>query len=82
MYVLPAAQRHGHGRQLVRAMVDALREMALPEMIVWALRDNARARRFYERLGGVYVREQPITIGSAVLQEVSYGWRRLEDVTA
>lgn len=82
VYVLPAAQRHGHGRQLVRAMVDALREMALPEMIVWALRDNARARRFYERLGGVYVREQPITIGSAVLQEVSYGWRRLEDVTA
>ena len=44
------------------------------------LRDNPGARRFYERLGGVYVRTQPITIGPAQLQEVSYGWRSLDDV--
>jgi hypothetical protein len=47
---------------------------------VWVLRDNATARRFYERLGGVFIREQPITIGSSVLREVSYGWRALDDV--
>lgn len=80
LYVLDEAQRQGHGRQLVRAVVDALRDMGLSDMIVWVLRDNVKARRFYEQLGGVYVREQPITIGAAVLQEVSYGWRRLEDV--
>jgi len=49
-------------------------------MIVWVLRDNAGARSFYERLGGVYVRMQPITIGSALLQEISYGWSALDDV--
>src|SRR2546428_550388 len=38
------------------------------------------ARVFYERLGGVYVRSQPITIGAVTLEEVSYGWRRLDDV--
>jgi len=49
-------------------------------MIVWVLRDNAAARRFYERLGGIYVRAQPITIGSATLEEISYGWRSLDDI--
>jgi ribosomal protein S18 acetylase RimI-like enzyme len=81
LYVLEEAQRHGHGRELVRAIVDRLRDMGLTDMVIWVLRDNARARRFYEKLGGVYVREQPITIGSELLQEVAYGWRSLDDVT-
>lgn len=82
LYVLSEAQGHGHGRRLVRAVVDGLHEMGIRDMIVWVLRDNPNARRFYERLGGVFVREQPITIASTVVQEVSYGWRRLEDVVA
>jgi ribosomal protein S18 acetylase RimI-like enzyme len=80
IYVLEAAQRRGHGRELVRAAVTGLRGMGLKDLIIWVLRDNAPARRFYERLGGTYVRKQPITIGPATLDEVSYGWRRLEDV--
>jgi ribosomal protein S18 acetylase RimI-like enzyme len=80
IYILEEAQGRGHGRRLVQAVVNGLRDLELPDMIVWVLRENAPARRFYERLGGVYVREQPITIGSAQLQEVSYGWKRLTDV--
>jgi ribosomal protein S18 acetylase RimI-like enzyme len=77
IYILDSAQRQGHGRELVRAVAGALREMRLEDMIVWVLRDNSPARHFYERLGGVYVRSQPITIGTATLEEVSYGWRSL-----
>jgi len=80
IYVMDAAKRRGFGRELVRAMVGGLRELALGDMIVWVLRDNAPARAFYERLGGVYVRSQPTTIGRATVDEVSYGWRRLDDV--
>jgi ribosomal protein S18 acetylase RimI-like enzyme len=80
IYVLDDYQGRGHGRELVRAVVAGLREMGLDDLIIWVLRDNAPARRFYERLGGVYVRAQPITIGSATLEEVSYGWPRLEAV--
>lgn len=80
IYVLDRAQRQGHGRELVHAITGALREMKLKDMIVWVLRDNASARRFYERLGGTYVRSQPITIGTATLEEVSYGWRSLDDI--
>ena len=80
IYVLADAQARGHGRRLVQAVVTGLRELGLRDMIVWVLRDNSGARKFYERLGGEFVREQPITIGSAVLREVSYGWRSLDDV--
>lgn len=80
IYVMEAAQHRGHGKRLVQAVVDGLRGMGFIDMIVWVLRDNPAARQFYERLGGVYVRSQPITIGPALLQEVSYGWKRLDDV--
>jgi ribosomal protein S18 acetylase RimI-like enzyme len=80
IYLLEGAQRRGLGRELFRAIVEGLRGMELPDLIVWVLRDNHRARGFYERLGGVYVRSQPITIGPSTLEEVSYGWRRLDDV--
>jgi ribosomal protein S18 acetylase RimI-like enzyme len=80
IYVVEDAQRTGHGRRLVQAVAGGIRELGFDDMIVWVLRDNAGARRFYERLGGTYVRAQPITIGSTLLQEVSYGWRSLEDI--
>jgi GNAT superfamily N-acetyltransferase len=80
IYVLDRAQRRGIGRDLVHATVGGLRELGLDDMIIWVLRDNSPARAFYERLGGVYVRTQPITFGPATLEEVSYGWRRLDDV--
>jgi len=80
LYVVDEAQRHGHGRELVRAVAGALRELHLPDMIVWVLRENSPARAFYERLGGTYVRAQPITIGTTTLEEVSYGWPSLEAI--
>jgi len=80
IYVLSDAQARGHGRRLVQAVVGGLRELGLGDMVVWVLRENAGARGFYEGLGGRYLREQPITIGAAVLSEVAYGWRSLDDV--
>jgi GNAT superfamily N-acetyltransferase len=81
IYVLDDFQRRGYGLQLVHAVVDGLKQMSLDDMIIWVLRDNARARQFYEKLGGRYVRAQSITIGSATLEEVSYGWPTLDALT-
>jgi ribosomal protein S18 acetylase RimI-like enzyme len=80
IYIVDLFQRRGYGRELVRAVVTGLHEMGLEDMIVWVMRDNQPARRFYERLGGVYLRTQPTTIGQAALEEVSYGWRHLDAV--
>jgi GNAT superfamily N-acetyltransferase len=80
IYLLESAQRRGYGRELLRAIAGGLREMGLDDMIVWVLRDNVTARVFYERLGGIYVRSQPTTIGPATVEEVSYGWPGLDRV--
>ena len=42
-------------------------------MLVWVLAKNS-ARRFYERLGGIFLREKQIKIGSVDLLEAAYGW--------
>jgi hypothetical protein len=44
---------------------------------LWVARDNLRARRFYERLGGVVCAEREETRPGFVLAEVAYAWRDL-----
>ena len=41
------------------------------------LRENAAARCFYERLGGIIVCEREEEQSGATLVEVAYGWRDL-----
>jgi hypothetical protein len=44
-------------------------------MLVWVLRDNLAARAFYERMGGVFLREHDLDFGAGFsVREVSYGW--------
>jgi len=81
IYLLARHQRRGAGRALVRAVAEALQARAFRSMVVWALRENP-ACGFYERLGGVKVGEQPITIGGVALPEVAYGWREIGQLAA
>jgi GNAT superfamily N-acetyltransferase len=76
LYLLKSAQGRGIGGGLIRAAVDALREMGVESMLVWVLKDNP-TRKFYEHFGGDYLREKPIEIGGVLVMEVSYGWRDL-----
>jgi len=73
LYLLPSVQRQGLGRQLLLAVARHLLRQGITTMLIWALAENP-ARRFYEAMGGTYVREQPIQIGAELLQEVAYGW--------
>jgi len=74
IYLLQETQGRGVGRQLVRAVAARLAQQGMQAMIVWVFVDNP-ARRFYEALGGQFVREQSFTIAGAELREVAYGWR-------
>jgi GNAT superfamily N-acetyltransferase len=51
LYVLPEHWRRGVGAALMRAAMDELRDLGMREAILWVLRDNLRARAFYEGLG-------------------------------
>ncbi|HSR23068.1 MAG TPA: GNAT family N-acetyltransferase [Candidatus Eisenbacteria bacterium] len=75
IYLVQEAQGRGHGRALVQAAAAALAIRGLTSMIVWVLRDNARARGFYERLGARYVRGRPLDLGLGFsVPEVAYLW--------
>ena len=74
IYVLQAYQGKRVGRALVQSAVDWLRQNGHRSMLIWVLRDNHHARRFYEALGGKAVRERSVVIGGAALPEVGYGY--------
>jgi ribosomal protein S18 acetylase RimI-like enzyme len=75
IYLLKEFQRRGVGRRLVSCVAKRLLEMGFETMLLWVLTDNHPSRRFYERLGGVEHRRQPIEIGEATLEEIAYVWR-------
>jgi GNAT superfamily N-acetyltransferase len=78
IYLLQEAQGRGHGRALVEAVSTALLQRGFRAMLVWVLRQNLAARRFYERLGGAYLREHDLDFGAGfTLPEVAYGWADL-----
>jgi len=76
IYLLDAYRRRGIGTALLRRIAQQLRSLDFNSKLVWVLLDNP-SRQFYEKLGGVRLRQQPIDIGGAVVQEVAYGWTDL-----
>lgn len=82
IYVLGAAQRQGLGRALVASVARELLARGGQSLALWVLRDNAPARRFYERLGGVEVGEKVDSMGGRKLYEVAYGWDDLAELVA
>ncbi|MEU8471308.1 GNAT family N-acetyltransferase [Streptomyces sp. NPDC029006] len=71
LYVDPAHLGGGIGRALLAASVERCR--AYPRMLLWVLRHNTSARRFYERAGfrpdGA---EEPFEVDGTAVPEVRY----------
>jgi len=78
LYVLSAFQRQGIGRTLMLAVVNRLVADGFRAMVIWALKENVKARAFYEALGSVQISEKTIMIGGAELVDVAYGWSDLQ----
>lgn len=73
LYLLPAYWGQGAGAALFRASLDALRELGFDKTYLWVLKDNLRARAFYEKHGfAPDGGEALISIGGAALSEVRY----------
>jgi GNAT superfamily N-acetyltransferase len=76
LYVLKDFHGQGIGWALVQRTAEELLKLEIPSMLVWVLAENP-ARKFYEHLGGVYLREKSIEIGESILMEQAYGWKDL-----
>lgn len=74
IYLLEEVKGLGVGRALFQEGLQWLREHGLWPVALWVLKDNTRARRFYERMGGHLAGEQSITLGGVSYPEVAYGW--------
>jgi ribosomal protein S18 acetylase RimI-like enzyme len=82
LYVLRKAQRAGLGRRLLVGATRALAARGATSLVIWVLRDNERARRFYEKMGGFCSRERDEPIGGGIVPSVAYRWTDLKALTA
>lgn len=51
MYIHPDVCRHGVGTQLMDAVFADLRVSGFTDAVLWVATENARARKFYEKMG-------------------------------
>lgn len=81
LYVLRQAQGLGAGRRLLIGAARALAAQGATSLAISVLKDNVRARGFYEHLGGAAgaprAERGP---GGALLQEVTYRWAEIESL--
>jgi GNAT superfamily N-acetyltransferase len=73
----PDHWRHGLGRRLVRHVTSELSRLGYRRAVLWVVRENDRARRFYESEGWTYDpgSDRVETVQDAPVNEVRYSRR-------
>lgn len=73
IYVAPDRLAHGVGRALLRESVARCTTAGHGRMLLWVLRENASARRFYEKAGfAPDGAEEPFEVDGVEVPEVRY----------
>ena len=72
LYVRYGKRKSGIGRALFHDSVDIFRAAGRKNMIIWCLRDNAEARKFYEKMGGTVYKTGTHPWGSREYDMISY----------
>ncbi len=79
IYVLREWQKKGIGRRLIKEVARNMIKDGFVSLLIWVLVENP-SRGFYESLGGKLIHTKPIAIGGTELEEVAYGWSRIDEV--
>lgn len=73
IYLRPDYLGKGYGKILLQAVVSELDKLGYKNIFLWVLRDNIRARCFYERFGFLKTDDYLYdNIGGKELQEIRY----------
>jgi len=80
LYVLPSAQRAGIGRRLLTEVAATLGAAGAPNLLLWVLAQNKKARDFYVHLDAHLLAEQTFKWDELDLIEVAYGWRDIQSI--
>ena len=73
LYVLKDHQRQKVGSKLVSTLVAQFNRLGIYSMLVQVLDANPY-RRFYEKINGIYLRNNRISFAGEVLDVAVYGW--------
>jgi GNAT superfamily N-acetyltransferase len=74
LYVVRPAQRRGVGKRLLSSAAKVMAARGAPSLHLWVLNGNAKARAFYEHLGGVAVEERRVSGWDGAYRETAYSW--------
>ena len=79
LHVVPGLKGKGLGRLLMAAVAEDVQRHGLhPVLHLWVYEQNAQARRFYERLGGLVTTcVAKTTPDGSRVNVLRYGWREL-----
>jgi GNAT superfamily N-acetyltransferase len=80
IYVLREFQKRGIGTRLFQVMSSDLQRRSFNAAALWVLRENLRARRYYEHLGAKVIAERQDTRDGLALIELAYGWLDLKQL--
>jgi len=72
IYIRYSKRKGGVGRNLFRDSVDLFRAAGKKQMIIWCLRENAEARKFYEKMGGTVYKTGMHQWGNREYDMISY----------
>lgn len=72
LYVRYGRRGRGIGKALFLSAMESFRAAGRKRMIVWCLRENAEARRFYEKMGGKMDRSGTHPWGNRDYEMISY----------
>jgi GNAT superfamily N-acetyltransferase len=72
LYLLAAQHGQGIGRALFHAGQAAARDLGAGAIGLWALTNNSRARRFYEKVGCVAVASRDEVLDGETIAEIGY----------
>lgn len=75
LYLDPDFWRKGIGTALIKHAARELKARKHSTICLWVLDGNARAKAFYEKMGGQKIGNKMIEIGPNKLKEICYGWR-------
>ena len=72
LYLDPKHTKKGIGTSLFREVTKELKKYNKKTMILWCIKDNKNAIKFYEKLGGIKAFDKMAKIGNKVYQEYGY----------
>ncbi len=78
LYLRPEAFGKGMGKALFQQMRQRLMAQGHQDHMVWVMEKNQRARRFYEKQGGLLFASKTIPMGNppTEIAEVAYGYKQ------